>query len=243
MRYFRIVGMLALIVISLTSTAAIAGSSQNGAHRTWLRPDSQSQANTSAGSSRGAVGKSLALIAVATIAGYFLWRKLHKKGELSLPNRPHVRVLSGTVVGPKARAVVAEVGGRFILLGVTEQSVRRLAWLDTLDEVAREDEAHHSEPHPRGDGPLASVSRGAMVPSATLVVDRTDTRSPRFSDVLRDAVGIKSKPANEPAVVLAQATRDRVTLRAANEDLPDPSEYMNIEGQAAGLVSRLNRKK
>jgi flagellar biogenesis protein FliO len=243
MRSLRIVGMLALIVISLTSTAAIAGSTQNGTHRTWLRPDSQAQPNASAVSSRGTVGKSIALIAVVTIAGYFFWRKTHKKGELKLSSRPHVRVLSGTVVGPKARAVVAEVGGRHILLGVTEQSVRRLAWLDTLDAVARDDETQKSEPQLLGDSPPATDRRASKVPSATLVVNRADSRSPRFSDVLRDAVGIKSKPVTEPAVALAESTRDRVTLSAANEDYPDASEYMNIEGQAAGLVSRLNRKK
>ncbi len=242
MRSFRFVGTLALIVISLTGTAAVARSTQNAAGRAWLRPDSQAQPNTSTAFSRGALGKSIALIAIMAGAGYFFWRKLHKKGELSLPNRPHVRVLSGTVVGPKARAVVAEVGGRFILLGVTEQSVRRLAWLDTLDEVAREDDTRKSEPQPLVDRPLVS-GPSVKVPSATLTVQRRETHSSRFSDVLRDAVGIKSKPVDEPAVILAQATRDRLTLRSGNEGLPDTSEYMNIEGQAAGLVSRLNRKK
>ena len=243
MKSLRIVGMLALIVISLTSTAAIARSSQSGAQRTWLRPDSQHQLSASASSSRGTVGKSIALIAGVTMVGYFFWRKLQKKGERSPPNRPHVRVLSGTIVGPKARAVVAEVGGRFILLGVTEQSVRRLAWLDTLDEVERQVETRRSEPHLLADTNLASGSRSARVPNATLAANRTDSRSPRFSDVLRDAVGIKSKPVNEPAVVLAETTRDRLTLSSSNEELSDASEYMNVEGQAAGLVSRLNRKK
>ena len=49
-----------------------------------------------------------------------------------------LRVVGSTKLGGRAQLVLAEVDGRKILLGVTDNSVRKLGWMDA--EQAEEDE-------------------------------------------------------------------------------------------------------
>jgi flagellar biogenesis protein FliO len=177
--------------------------------------------------------------------GYFMWRQSRKTKQAAPIKGAHVRVLSGTPIGPKARAVVAEVGGRLILLGVTEHSVRRLAWLDSEPEDVSErvDSRRTEELQDDRRDPLPTqraTTRMASDSSPSIL------RGSRFSEVLRDAVGLKPKQVVEPAMAIAETTRDRVVLKGkpakerVNTERSD--DYMDIEGQAAGLVARLNRR-
>jgi len=174
-------------------------------------------------------------------AGYFLWRRSRKVTDTVPVKHPHIRVLSGTPIGPKARAVVAEFGGRLILLGVTEHSVRRLAWLDSAIEEAPE-HTKDVPTHPAGDAfraPSGQAKTGTVTARTT-----TSTRhhTSKFSEVLRDAVGMKPKHMEDPALVLAESTHDRLTLQTSSLEALGESDYMDVEGQAAGLIARLNRR-
>ena len=239
MRSLRIVGGLAVVVMTLTILLTTANASQAVVHRAWLRSDSPAPASATGSASRGSVSKSLALVVLLAGGGYFTWRKLNKKVTPSVASSPHVRVLSGTVVGPKARAVVAEVRGRLILLGVTEQSVRRLAWLDKLED---DDQAQDNCGREHSQLEDATKPRRSRPSSNAQPPRHSGLGGVKFSDVLRDAVGMRPKNVEPPAVALATATHDRLTLRNAKDNTFRPVELMNIEGQAAGLVARLNRK-
>lgn len=188
-----------------------------------------------------ALAKSLALMATIGGAGYFLWRRSRKVTDTVPVKHAHIRVLSGTPIGPKARAVVAEFGGRLILLGVTEHSVRRLAWLDSAIDEAPE-RTQGTSMSPAGDAVRAASGRTKTGTVTARNSASTRHHTSKFSDVLRDAVGIKPKQMEDPALVLAESTHDRLTLQTSHHDASGESEYMNVEGQAAGLIARLNRR-
>jgi hypothetical protein len=137
--------------------------------------------------------------------------------------------------------VVAEFGGRLILLGVTEYSVRRLAWLDSAIEEAP-DYAKDALTPPAGDAFRAPSGRIKTGSVTARTATSTRHRSSNFSAVLRDAVGMKPKQMDDPALVLAESTHDRLTLQTQNAEALGESAYMNVEGQAAGLIARLNRR-
>ncbi len=179
---------------------------------------------------------------LVALGGYAVWRKTRKVHAGVSLTKTHIRVVGGTLVGPKARAVVAEVGGRFILLGVTEKSVRRLAWLDSVDDddVEAEREQKASDTSTKADN--STTHRLRSSPRIETMRGSHPHRS-KFAEVLRDAVGIKSRSASNPALILAQNTRDRVNLTIAKAQPRDELPLIDIEGQAAGLVSRLDRPK
>jgi flagellar biogenesis protein FliO len=237
------VGVLALSVMSLTSLMTSARSSPSTASRSWLRTETQRQTASGAVPSRNGLGKSVAALLLLGIVGYAIWHKTRKARVSTTPTRTHIRVVGGTLVGPKARAVVAEVGGRRILLGVTEQSVRRLAWLDAVDDVERDTES--------GRETSANATSASHTPVEGIRGANPHTNAPRrkeserskFSEVLMDAVGFKARRVSEPALALAESTRDRVNLRATDDFSPNAPLLIDVEGQAAGLVSRLSRPK
>ena len=239
----RHVGVLALFVMSLTSQLTGAQSNLPSASRSWLRTDFQRQPGVSTMSSRSGVGKSVASLLLVGIIGYAIWYRTRRARVSGTPAKTHIRIVSGTPVGPKARAVVAEVGGRLILLGVTERSVRKLAWLDAIDDIEPEREKR-SDPKPDSANcanlPLVRFQRSNVQESAPR---HYQTRPSKFSEVLRDAVGLKTRRITDPALEIAEGTRDRVNVRATENGLPNAPTLIDVEGQAVGLVSRLSRPK
>jgi len=234
---------LAVLVMALTSQMSHASAKVPSASRDWLRADTQHQAGASTISSRSGIGKSVAAVLLVGIGGYAVWRRKRAVKVSVTPNRTHIRVVSGTLVGPKARAVVAEVGGRLILLGVTEQSVRKIAWLES---VADSDAERASGTEISAKAPDSSDPRLAKISSSTRSTSsprRQDPPRSKFSEVLRDAVGIKSHRVTEPALVLADSTYDRISLSSSKDSSRSVSPLIDIEGQAAGLVSLLGKLK
>ena len=157
--------------------------------RTWL-----SQRTTAAPATASPSGGARNWRTLAA-AGLFLglgaavwWTKKHGKKTPLARRRVPVDVIGTTRVGPKAQVVVVRVAGRTALLGVTETSVARLAWLKL--EAERE------------------VERVAELPAAE--------KAPSFGTVLRDALGFKKNP--EPALEIAEQTVDVVHARASAEE-------------------------
>ncbi len=239
----KAVGALALVVMSLTSVRVGAESRSSSPPKQWLRTDSHRQIGASSLSSGGGLGKVAAVTLLLAVGGYAAWRRTRKGQAGVAPIKTHIRVVGGTLVGPKARAVVAEVGGRLILLGVTESSVRKLAWLDGVNDVDLEKE---SEPRASGNPSNASDNPSTQYLRSSRQVNvpyKPSARRSKFSEVLRDAVGIKSRALADPALVLAQSTRDRLNLTIARHQTKNDSPLIEVEGQVAGLVTRLDRPK
>jgi len=233
------VGSLALLVIALTPVGAGAQPGA-GSSKDWLRTDTRRQA-TSGASNRGGIGRVLVVVVLSGIGGALIWRKSRKSRLKVIPTKTHVRVVGGTLVGPKARAVVAEVGGRLILLGVTEQSVRKLAWLDNLAEVDTDGERDAEQRFP--SAPAEPEQRRSTLSRPTELRRKPAPQRSKFTEVLRDAVGIKPQPLNDSALILAENTQDRVHLSGSRAYERDDASLIDIEGQAAGLVSRLHKSK
>ena len=236
----RIVVALALLVMTLTPWDARA---QQGAPaaKDWLRSDGHRQTSSNVGISQNGIVRVLAALALGGAGGYFAWRKTRHARQHPPPAKTHIRVIGGTLVGPKARAVVADVGGRLILLGVTEQSVRKLAWLDASEDIDASDESDESERLSRAASerqPHRQVAQHKAEPRRNASVQHS-----KFSDVLKDAVGIKPRAVSDSALVLAENTHDHINLSRSRGQIRNEAPLIDIEGQAAGLVSRLSKAK
>jgi flagellar biogenesis protein FliO len=176
------------------------------------------------------LGAVLVLGALGIASLYF---KRRGKGETKRAVSPkRLSVVSSTRIGPKAHAVVISVAGRQMLLGVTDSSVKRLAFIDEIEEEERELER---EPARR------PVSQAALRGAAIAV--RTVTAEPvkaGFSDLLKAAFGKReAAPAADAATILAAETQDTVGGKpvAAN---PSNVRMLDVEGQAQGLLRRLS---
>jgi len=200
----------------------------------WLRKDTKAPKPalaTKDGPSPYRIGSMLFLVAL--LGGIAYYAKKRKQGAPAAQVNQQLRVLGSTRIGAKATAVVVEIAGKRILLGVTEQSVSNLAWLDDEANQAveeREVSATHTA--------AAHVTRPSAAPEAA---------SPSgFLKLLRNAVGSGAAQKVVPSDEIARATRDEVRLSHKNpsprrERAVPPRETDDdalLEGQVMGLMKR-----
>lgn len=189
-----------------------------GAQRSWLARGSDSglatppseSSGTSTGLTLGAVVIVLGLGAGAVALRF----KRQKLAPLS-PSESRLTVLSSSRVGPKAYAVTAHVGGRVLLLGVTDHSVSNLGWLDAPepDAPVRERAAAESEPEPESDELPDDYPGSALRASNPPVAFATSSDLKRFQEVLRGAVTSRPQLPMRPSY--ASNVPDAATLLAA----------------------------
>jgi flagellar protein FliO/FliZ len=183
--------------------------------RPWLRPTAPSKAPSAAPASAGKRGLLFGGVVLVAIVAGVLYHRRRKNTPAPVRQRSRIQVLGSSQVGPKARAVVVSAGGRLMLLGVTDQSVVKLAWLGSAEAAAEEAPAVASrhEPEP------------AIEPAALI-------RKNGFRELFSDALGIGLEPKAEQsaAAEIARQTTDR---------FESSSRPKRIEGQAAGLIARL----
>ncbi|HET9957420.1 MAG TPA: flagellar biosynthetic protein FliO, partial [Polyangiaceae bacterium] len=201
---------------------------------------------------------------------YALYR--HQRGRMgrgTAAQRSALTLEGAVRVGPRAQVVVVNVAGRKLLLGVTESEVSRLAWLDDGMEPEAESEPERAEaPAPRAFTAVeprhqpAFETRRLAAPATAPTPDQTAPRSTaaasaaangagknaapkRFRDALLGALGHKTTDAPEPAAVaIAEATQD-VVSRSRTAPIaapPGAPEMVDVEGQARGLVMRLQKR-
>lgn len=174
------------------------------------------------------------------LGGAALYMRLAKRRGIAAVSRRRLEVLDTSRVGPKAHVVMISVGGRQLLLGVTEQSVQRLAWLpaeanlDAKTDIKVKEvpiEAHASEPTKVPDGPFAHILRSFTQGKGAATAD---------SDV---------------ALKIAAETKDTFERRSAPADLvrralspsPEikiitPGDASELEEQVSGLRKRRGGK-
>ncbi len=254
------VALLALSVSGLTTSAR----ADNDVSRPWLRPSPQAQASSSGSSAgRPSWGFAVGSLVLASLVAGALWARRKRKPGLPA-GVDGIRVVGATRVGAKAQVVMARVGRRVILLGVTDSQVTSLGWLDeeqTQDELEPRDEEEadvlreSEESSNRRPTPLRAQAR-----------EPAPRERPSFRDVLRDALGMSDEPerrelrgratqpvmprptaretlrahTESPAVTVARGTRDVFVPSARRQAERVPAEpIIDIEGQAAGLLARL----
>ncbi|MCC6666607.1 MAG: flagellar biosynthetic protein FliO [Polyangiaceae bacterium] len=213
MKAWMLIAALTVAVLPSPAFAQAADAPDaSDAPRAWLSQRGQPPlGNDRAGGSPSGARALLGLVAMAALAGgVMFWRKKRDRAVKTEQAGLMLEVLASTRLGPKAQAVVARVGKKVVLLGVTEHSVQKLAWLDgrklTAPAAALPEPAAPVEPRPQAPG---------------------------FAQVIRDVLG-RTPPARpaDAAVVLAEETRDVYVPSAERRPA-------RIETQAAGLVARL----
>jgi flagellar protein FliO/FliZ len=182
------------------------------------------------------------------VAGLGVWALLKKRrrSTVARATRSDLEIVSAARVGNKAQVVVVNVGGRKVLLGVTESEVSRLAWLD--GEL--EGDGASTEPF---EEPAPFVAQPARKPAFSGALENkpahTESQPRRFRDALLGALGQtqNQKPAvatsDDAAVAIAESMQDVVT-RSPRVAVPAeaPSTMVDVEGQAKGLVLRLQKR-
>jgi flagellar biogenesis protein FliO len=206
------------------------------AQRSWLARGSDSGLVTpseSSGTSTGLTLGAVVLVLGLGAAAVALRFKRQKLAPLS-PSESRLTVLSSSRVGPKAYAVTAHVGGRVLLLGVTDHSVTNLGWLDAPEPDAPADERAEaeSEPEPEGDE-LPDDYPGSALRASTPPGPLASSRAlERFQEVLRGAarsrLELPMRPsyvgrAPDAATLLASQTTDVVSAGAAAAPAATPA--------------------
>jgi flagellar biogenesis protein FliO len=178
-----------------------------------------------------------------------------------------MKVRQVTRLSAKAQLVAVEVQGRTLLLGATDVSITHLGWLDEEpgDADFNGDASDGELPRePTRGTPVTTSARGLPTRSvasrraamgaveAEASQHESGQGTSRFRELLADAMGIAPKRTKKhptaPADEVAAATRDRYVGSQATGARPvrqqEPASSTNlvdVEGQAKGLVARLNR--
>lgn len=208
------------------ATAPADPGSSPGA-RSWLarggggpaiEPAVKESSETSTGLTLGAV------VLVLGLAGAAIYMRFRRRTALPMmPSESRLTVLSSSRVGPKAYAVTAHVGGRALLLGVTDHSVTNLGWLDARDSggpagVAERDTGT-DEPEREGDELPEDYPGSALRASSAPVNFATSSELKRFQEVLRGAVSSRSELPIRPSYAPSRAPDAAMTLAAQTTDV------------------------
>lgn len=205
--------------------------------RAWLRQSRESpETKVPTEESSGWSLSVLALVLLGGLAGGAVVMKVRRNAPAPWLAPSAVRVLSTTRLSPKASLVTAEVHGRVILLGVTEQSVSELGWIDDTSETpppADDEESASDQPRP-----AAATPRGGFgqVFGSVFGAGERRPKEPEF----------RGNP-NVAALIAARETRDVVSTnysrasagaeRRSSGGRPAEPEA-RVETQVAGLVRR-----
>lgn len=227
--------------------------------RSWLGENAASSQSQPLGSTSSAgSGFTLgALIILLGLGGAAI--ALHLKRQKSLPIPKHesrLDVLSSSRIGPKAYAVTAHVGGRVMLLGVTDHNVTLLTWLDTeaADDAEAEEALGAEEPDVPDDYPGSALRESSPSPSAAVHQSSIHPKKPfatshdlrRFQEVLRGAIHLKSEapllraPLSSPpsaAATLAAQTTDVVFSGSSMQRASAPPAESPAENAPTALAS------
>lgn len=205
----------------------------------WLAKRPAPKAAASGPSAVPSTGRMLGLLlVVGSLGGAALYLKRRGRADGKRPALPQrLAVLSSTRIGPKAHAVIVSVAGRQMLLGVTDSSVKRLAFIDEIEEDEREQEPLRGREPLRRTGTQAST-RGAAI--AVHNVTPTTAKPGSFADLLKTAFGKRPvEPEVDPASTLAAETQDTAFGKPVAGN-PGNVRMLDVEGQAQGLIRRLS---
>lgn len=196
---------------------------------------------------------SLMVVASAALGAAAVWVRSRKGGLAKLTSSRELRVISSVRVGPKGHLVLAGIGDRALLLGVTDNSVRRIAWLPAEAIAAPSTEAPAAEGAPSPFAAALNARESGPAPTKTSAAHAKGG----FADILRKLGGrpVDAAPGEDtsPAAALAALRRDSVQWSqnagaAARPAAPllgakPDSSTADLEQQAAGILKRRSRKR
>jgi flagellar biogenesis protein FliO len=204
----------------------------------WLRPSKQPEAaaaGTRTGSTFSPWRVGIMLAVVAGLAGFALYAKRRREAKVpgQKPKAP-VKVINSTRLGPKAMAVVTEVNGRRLLLGVTEHSVNALAWLDQAELLAEAKDTDLPDLD-RDFLPEAAAQDRFASPFAASALD-DDAFGEREDAPARDSERLRESSARRDAAVRRDTPARGQPLRApVSETKSSPSgSFLRVLKSAVG---------
>ena len=212
----------------------------------WLAPKSAAKKpakSLAAGPSVG-LGRSLAVLFCVSVLGGCAMYLRSKKNKAPKARLAQLRVVGSTKLGGRAQLVLAEVEGRKILLGVTDNSVRKLGWMEA--EPAEEDEL---VPAARPRLVTAGIDLGAP-PARWAATPAPGPAKRSFRDLLASAVGNLGHGPDDDSAALTLAAETQDTFTRSTPRAPEPRrapaprkngnpQMIDLEGQAKGLLARL----
>jgi flagellar biogenesis protein FliO len=232
----------------------------------WLSQRGKARAELGTHSEGPSTWRSLLLVVlVGGLGGGALYMKKRGQAPKAVQLPANLRVVASTRLTAKAQAIVAQVGGRTILLGVTDTSVRRLAWLDESPALATETDTEQRDSAPASEDVQLNFEGRPVrnLRSDRVAVTPAARAAERFSEVLSARLTEDTKPTTRrerntpsPAETLAQMTEDvyrpsrsrsrKSSLRRSNPIESEPKHEVAAngnpaayEGQIAGLSARL----
>ena len=218
-------------VVAPPAPAAVPGKAPS-----WLAARPTPKPVASGRSSIPSLGRVIGLLlVVGSLGGAALYLKRRGARDTKRVAVPRgLSVVSSTRIGPKAHAVVISVAGRMMLLGVTDASVKRLAFIDDVDTEREREREREREPA-RRPTQQASNRSAALAVRAAAPAEPAQSRS--FADLLKTAF-TKREPAQyeDAASILAAETQDVVGGKPVVSNV----RMLDVEGQAQGLIRRLS---
>jgi flagellar biogenesis protein FliO len=198
----------------------------------------------------------------AALGGAAVWARSRRGGLAKLTSSRELRVISTVRVGPKGHLVLAGIGDRALLLGVTDNSVRRIAWLPAEQIVSGAIDAAQgaSMAMVPASAPYASLTESGPAPAGHEPSRSTAGSKSAFAEIFRKLGGRhvdgspSSAPDISPAATLAELRRDTVQwsnkVGGAERSAPllagttrSESGGADLEQQAAGILKRRSRKR
>lgn len=262
MKKWRYVGIMAFLVIGLTANAVFAGPTGVTQERSWLRTATKREKSPSR-STDLSLGKWAALVLLLGLGGVALYKRRRVSGRVITANVSTMRISAVTRISPKAQIVAVEVQGRVLLLGATDTHITRLGWLDDVtgnDTVEDEDESEDEVRVADVVSPTKLPARRERVAHLSNAKSTTGSaplrKSSRFRELLADAIGLTPQTGSAPPPVvsapvdeLVAGAEDRYVGRDAQSihtqrirrESTNTAALIDVEGQAKGLVARLNR--
>jgi flagellar biogenesis protein FliO len=218
---------------AVVAPAAAPVVAKPGKAPSWLAARPTPKPVASGHSSIPSLGRVLGLLlVVGSLGGAALYLKRRGPRDAKRAAMPRgISVVSSTRIGPKAHAVVVSVAGRMMVLGVTDSSVKRLAFIDDVD--AQLESERDREPARR---PIqqSSARSAALAVRAAAPAEPAQSRS--FAELLKTAF-TKREPegGQDAASILAAETQDVVGGKPVTSNV----RMLDVEGQAQGLIRRL----
>jgi flagellar biogenesis protein FliO len=218
--------------------------------RSWLARDSGRGTDDTAlakdtGSHSGFTLGAVVIVLGLGVAAFVLHQKRRKLLPIAA-SESKLDVLSTSRIGPKAYAVTAHVGGRVMLLGVTDHTVTHLCWIDQPDPEGlappeaepRAREAEEALDDLPDDYPGSALRAASQRP--TQLASARDLK--RFQEVLRGTVQDRSERASRPSFS-PRPPNAAITLAAETTDVvmatrPDSSRA----AEAASLRRKRQRR-
>ena len=236
---------------SVEDVPAQAPARDSAAPRSWLARGGENPIASPPRESSGAsTGLTLGAVLIVLGLGAAAIAMRFKRQKLSplTPSESRLTVLSSSRVGPKAYAVTAHVGGRVLLLGVTDHSVTHLGWLDAPEPgtTRREHAEAESEPEIESDELPDDYPGSALRASAPPVQFATSSELKRFQEVLRGAATPRlelpirpsyAESASDAATTLAAQTTDVVAAGSSSTPAPAVATALSLRRKRRGRES------